>query len=123
MTLSNYKKDKDARWISFFKSFAAGCFVVVATHFVVYPLDYARTRLANDIKTSNKIEERQFNGLMDVYRKTLRSDSIAGLYRGCPIFCAKSILNHGLFVVRHAFFEPIVLLRLLGLQVSADMRT
>merc|ERR1712228_314652 len=36
---------------------------------VVYSLDFARTRLANDAK--GKGGERQFNGLIDVYRKTL----------------------------------------------------
>ncbi|CRK40315.1 hypothetical protein BN1708_016793, partial [Verticillium longisporum] len=48
----------------------------------VYSLDYARTRLANDAKNAKKGGERQFNGLVDVYRKTLASDGIAGLYRG-----------------------------------------
>merc|ERR1719260_726378 len=38
----------------------------------VYSLDYARTRLANDAK--GKGGERQFNGLVDVYVKTLKSD-------------------------------------------------
>ena len=38
----------------------------------VYSLDYARTRLANDAKSSKKGGgERQFNGLVDVYRKTM----------------------------------------------------
>jgi hypothetical protein len=48
----------------------------------VYSLDYARTRLANDNKSAKKGGERQFNGLIDVYKKTLASDGIAGLYRG-----------------------------------------
>merc|ERR1712127_504195 len=38
----------------------------------VYSLDYARS----------KGGERQFNGLIDVYVKTLKSDGIQGLYRG-----------------------------------------
>merc|ERR1712107_268605 len=44
----------------------------------VYSLDFARTRLANDAK--GKGGERQFNGLIDVYVKTLKSDGIQGLY-------------------------------------------
>merc|ERR1739838_693433 len=51
----------------------------------VYSLDYARTRLANDAK--GKGGERQFNGLVDVYVKTLKSDGIQGLYRGFTISC------------------------------------
>merc|ERR1712108_95617 len=46
----------------------------------VYSLDFARTRLANDAK--GKGGERQFNGLIDVYVKTLKTDGIQGLYRG-----------------------------------------
>nr|GFD30866.1 ADP,ATP carrier protein 1, mitochondrial-like [Tanacetum cinerariifolium] len=44
--------------------------------------DYARTRLANDSKSAKKGRERQFNGLVDVYKKTLVSDGIGRLYRG-----------------------------------------
>ena len=52
----------------------------------VYSLDYARTRLANDAKSSKKGGgEREFNGLADVFKKTLASDGIAGLYRGFVI--------------------------------------
>ena len=51
----------------------------------VYSLDYAQTRLANDAISTKKGEERQFNGLLDVYKKTWKSDGFAGLYRGCNI--------------------------------------
>merc|ERR1711868_214692 len=40
--------------------------------FFVYSLDFARTRLANDNKS--KDGTRQYNGLIDVYRKTLATD-------------------------------------------------
>ena len=46
----------------------------------VYSLDFARTRLAADNKSSKKGGgDRQFNGLLDVYKKTLASDGIGGL--------------------------------------------
>lgn len=51
--------------------------------FAVYPFDYSKTRLANDIRTPGG--ERQFSGLVDVCRKTLKSDGIAGFYRGFNI--------------------------------------
>jgi solute carrier family 25 (adenine nucleotide translocator) protein 4/5/6/31 len=35
----------------------------------VYSLDYARTRLANDNKSAKKGGSREFNGLVDVYKK------------------------------------------------------
>merc|ERR1719219_3390906 len=44
----------------------------------VYSLDYCRTRMANDAKS--KDGKRQFNGLIDCYKKTLASDGIGGLY-------------------------------------------
>lgn len=37
----------------------------------VYSLDYARTRLTNDLKNAKKGGEKKYNGLVDVYRKTL----------------------------------------------------
>jgi len=62
----------------------------------VYSLDYARTRLANDAK--GKGGERQFNGLIDVYVKTLKSDGIQGLYRGFSISAV------GIFIYRGMYF-------------------
>lgn len=51
---------------------------------VVYPLDFARTRLAADVgKGANK--EREFNGLVDCLKKVVQNDGIGGLYRGFGI--------------------------------------
>ena len=72
LTLSNFKKDNDSYWKWLLGGLAVGTFADLATRVVVYPLDYAQTCLANDMKTSNKIEERQFKGLIDVYKKTIR---------------------------------------------------
>jgi len=62
----------------------------------VYSLDFARTRLANDAK--GKGGERQFNGLIDVYVKTLKSDGIQGIYRGFTISAV------GIFIYRGMYF-------------------
>lgn len=65
----------------------------------VYSLDYARTRLANDLKSSKAGGEgREFTGLFDVYKKTLAADGIAGLYRGFVISFV------GIFVYRGFYF-------------------
>lgn len=48
----------------------------------VYSLDYARTRLSADGKAAGKGGQRQFTGLIDVYKQTLKSDGVVGLYRG-----------------------------------------
>lgn len=64
----------------------------------VYSLDYARTRLANDTKSAKKGKgEKQFNGLLDVYRKTLASDGVAGLYRGFVISAVGIVVYRGLY--------------------------
>lgn len=63
----------------------------------MYSLDYARTRLANDNKSAGKGGTRQFKGLLDVYKKTLASDGIVGLYRGFVPSVAGIIVYRGLY--------------------------
>jgi len=64
----------------------------------VYSLDYARTRLANDMKSSKKgAAEKQFNGLIDVYKKTMATDGVAGLYRGFTISAVGIVIYRGLY--------------------------
>lgn len=76
----------------------------------VYSLDYARTRLANDAKSAGKGGgERQFNGLVDVYRKTLKSDGIAGLYRGFVISCVGIVVYRGFYFGLYDSLKPILL--------------
>jgi len=79
----------------FLGNLAAGGFAGAASLCFVYSLDFARTRLANDAK--GKGGERQFNGLADVYKKTLASDGIAGLYRGFAISCVGIIIYRGFY--------------------------
>jgi len=82
----------------------------------VYSIDYARTRLANDSKAMKKGGERQFNGLVDVYRKTLKTDGVAGLYRGFNISCIGIIVYRGLYFGMYDSLKPVVLVG--GLQDS-----
>lgn len=51
----------------------------------VYPLDFARTRLAADVGKGKKGGEREFNGLVDCLQKIYKSDGAKGLYRGFVI--------------------------------------
>lgn len=60
----------------------------------VYPLDFARTRLAADVKAG----EREFNGLVDCLQKIVKSDGVNGLYRGFGI----SVI--GIIFYRAAYF-------------------
>jgi len=73
----------------------------------VYSLDYARTRLANDAK--GKGGERQFNGLIDVYTKTLKSDGIQGLYRGFAISAVGIFIYRGMYFGLYDTLKPLVL--------------
>jgi solute carrier family 25 (adenine nucleotide translocator) protein 4/5/6/31 len=50
------------------------------TNLVCYPLDYARVRLAADVRPQGG--EHQFSGILDVWLKTLAHDGVRGLYRG-----------------------------------------
>ncbi|XVF40471.1 hypothetical protein PTKIN_Ptkin01aG0116200 [Pterospermum kingtungense] len=61
--------------------------------FLVYPFLYAGTRMANDVKTTSMLGTVQFNGVFDVYRKTLKSDGIAGVHRGYNISLAQVGMN------------------------------
>merc|ERR1712080_211858 len=77
-----FKKERDGYWWWMAGNLASGGAAGATSLLFVYSLDYARTRLANDAKNAKSGGDRQFNGLVDVYRKTLASDSIAGVYRG-----------------------------------------
>ena len=69
-------------WKWFAGNLASGAAAGATSTVFVYSLDFARTRLANDAKSAVKGGGRQFNGLVDVYRKTYASDGFIGLYRG-----------------------------------------
>jgi len=60
-----YHKTKQF-WQFFATQLASGGFAGAASLSIVYPLDYARTRLASDVGTGKK----QFNGLVDCLKKT-----------------------------------------------------
>jgi len=62
----------------------------------VYPLDYARTRLGADVGKGNA--DRQYTGLVDCIKKTLKTDGAIGLYRGF------SVSVQGIIIYRAAYF-------------------
>jgi len=97
----------------YYKTFAAniasGGLAGASSLLFVYSLDYARTRLANDNKSAKKGGERQFSGLLDVYKKTLKTDGIAGLYRGFVISAVGIVVYRGLYFGLYDSLKPIVL--------------
>jgi len=104
-----YSQTKDGYWKWFAGNLASGGAAGACSLAFVYSLDYARTRLANDNKAAKKGGERQFNGLVDVYRKTLATDGIQGLYRGFVISCVGIIVYRGLYFGLYDSLKPVLL--------------
>ncbi|XP_011622638.2 ADP,ATP carrier protein ER-ANT1 [Amborella trichopoda] len=90
-------------------NFASGSAAGAMTSFLLYHLDYARTRLGTDSKDPQANTKRQFKGLLDVYRKTLATDGIVGLYRGFTVSIAGITLYRGLYFGIYDTMKPIVL--------------
>jgi len=75
----NFKKSEGfSLWVA--GNIASGAAAGASSSVFVYSLDYARTRLSADGKNAGG--KRQFSGLIDVYKQTLKSDGVVGLYRG-----------------------------------------
>jgi solute carrier family 25 (adenine nucleotide translocator) protein 4/5/6/31 len=105
----NFKKERDgyAKW--FAANMASGGLAGASSLCFVYSLDYARTRLANDTKSVKKGGgERQFNGLVDVYVKTLKTDGIAGLYRGFVVSCVGIVVYRGFYFGLYDSLQPML---------------
>merc|ERR1712126_416542 len=82
----------------------------------VYSLDFARTKLANDAK--GKGGERQYKGLIDVYRQTIASDGVAGLYRGFVISAVGIFIYRGFYFGLYDSLKPILLPKDAGFLIS-----
>jgi len=103
---------QDGTFTKLGKNVASGGIAGALSLCFVYSLDYARTRLANDTKSAKKgggAAERQFNGLFDVYKKTLASDGVAGLYRGFVISCVGIIVYRGCYFGFYDTLKPMLL--------------
>ena len=103
-----FKKD-EKYWKWFAGNLASGGLAGATSLAFVYSLDYARTRLANDAKSSKGDGKREFNGLVDVYKKTLASDGIAGLYRGFGPSVIGIVVYRGLYFGLYDSLKPVVL--------------
>ncbi|CAH8646613.1 unnamed protein product [Schistosoma haematobium] len=107
---SAFKQNKDDPYVvAFYKNVVSGGAAGALSLVFVYSLDYARTRLANDNKSAKKGGTREFNGLVDVYAKTFKSDGIAGLYRGFVISCVGIIVYRGFYFGLYDTLKPIFL--------------
>ena len=59
---------------------SSGCSAGAGSLLIVYPLDFARTRLAADLGKGGK--DREFTGLIDCLRKTAARGGPIALYQG-----------------------------------------
>jgi len=103
------QSNSDPYLINFSKNIASGGAAGAMSLCFVYSLDFARTKLANDTKSAKKGGSREYNGLVDVYRKTLASDGIQGLYRGFVISCVGIIVYRGCYFGFYDSLKPILL--------------
>jgi len=109
----------DSYLLKFGKNVSSGGAAGALSLCFVYSLDYARTRLANDVKSTKKVgSERKYNGVVDVYKKTLASDGIAGLYRGFVISCVGIIVYRGCYFGFYDTLKPILLGPDAGIAIS-----
>lgn len=95
------------QWQKFGSNILSGGAAGTMSLLFVYSLDFARTKLANDAK--GKGGERQYNGLIDVYRKTLATDGIQGLYRGFVISAVGIFIYRGFYFGLYDSLKPILL--------------
>jgi solute carrier family 25 (adenine nucleotide translocator) protein 4/5/6/31 len=77
-------------WASFGVKLMAGGLSGGVANTICYPFDFARTRLASDMKGGKG----QFNGIVDCLVKTVKAQGITGLYTGWSVTVA------GAFVYR-----------------------
>jgi solute carrier family 25 (adenine nucleotide translocator) protein 4/5/6/31 len=94
----NKANEKDANFITtVFNNMKGGSLAGASTQFFVYPLDYTRTRLTNDIHLGKLGNIRQFDGIVDCMKKTYHTDGIRGLYRGFVVSCVFMMVYRGMY--------------------------
>ncbi|CAH2209156.1 jg13629, partial [Pararge aegeria aegeria] len=88
--------DKNTQfWTYFAGNLASGGAAGATSLCFVYPLDFARTRLAADV---GKGKAKEFNGLVDCLMKTLKTDGPLGWYRGFVVSV------QGIIIYRATYF-------------------
>ena len=86
--------DKRTEFGKFFAiNMASGGLAGAGSLMIVYPLDYARTRLASDVGAGKQ----QFNGLVDCLTKTVKTAGVGGLYNGIGVSVMGIIPYRGVY--------------------------
>jgi len=85
--------DKNKDFVKFFAiNMASGGLAGAGSLLMVYPLDYARTRLASDVGKT-----KQFNGLVDCLKKTVKLGGVGALYNGLGVSITGIIPYRGVY--------------------------
>ncbi|XP_057780190.1 ADP,ATP carrier protein, mitochondrial-like [Salvia miltiorrhiza] len=92
------------RWCCY--NFGAGAFAGSTFSFFFQPMDYVRTRLAMDVKKGGT---RQFKGALDLCKKTLAADGVAGFYRGFTHSYIGATVYRGIYFGMYESLKPVVL--------------
>jgi len=105
-----YDKKKQF-WQFFGTQLASGGLAGAASLMIVYPLDFARTRLAADVGGGKgSTQGREFNGLVDCIKKVTAKGGPGALYNGFLVSVQGIIMYRGayfgLFDTGVAIFEP-----------------
>merc|ERR1711963_766982 len=87
-------------------SFWRGNMANVIRYFPTQALNFA---FKDTVKSLSKTSTRQYNGMIDVYVKTIKSDGIQGLYRGFVISCVGIFIYRGMYFGLYDSIKPIVL--------------
>jgi len=85
---------KTEKFKFFLGSLASGGAAGASSLAFVYPLDFARTRLAADIGSG---KQREFNGLNDCIGKIAKKEGLIGLYRGFVVSVWGIIFYRGVY--------------------------
>merc|ERR1711981_1553120 len=80
-------------WAFFGVNMASGGLAGAGSLCIVYPLDYARTRLASDVGSGKT----QFNGLFDCIKKTVKGGGFGALYNGLGVSIVGIIPYRGVY--------------------------
>ena len=86
-----------------FLSIVSGGMSGLVSLFAVYPLEVARIKITNDVK--NAPYKKFKGGFADVFRQTLATDGIRGLYRGLFISSFGIFLYRGLYFGTYDLFK------------------
>ncbi|KAF6144957.1 hypothetical protein GIB67_013308 [Kingdonia uniflora] len=92
----------DGYWKYMIGNVVSGGTAASSSLLFLYPLEYHRVRLANDVSSN-------FKGVFDLFGRTSKSDSIHGFYRGVGVSCSGIFLYRFIYFNVLDFLKPVIL--------------